>query len=66
MLDLSVKLPPKMSKVNLDALIPRDDFSTTTSSELESSEQFNNIGILSLSTQYYSTILKKTRLPKRN
>ena len=40
-----IKYKPQMSKVNLDALIPRDDFTTTTYSDMSSDEQFNNIGI---------------------
>ena len=48
-----------MSKVNLDALIPRDDFTTTTYSDMSSDEQFNNIGIIGLSGNIILPYLRK-------
>ncbi len=56
--DLSAK-GYKMSKVNLDALIPRDDFTTTTYSDMSSDEQFNNIGIIGLSGNIILPYLRK-------
>jgi hypothetical protein len=58
MIDLSINRN-KMSKVNLDALIPRDDFTTTTYSDMSSDEQFNNIGIIGLSGNIILPYLRK-------
>lgn len=57
-LDLTPK-PPKMSKVNLDALIPREDFAVTGHEEDSSSSQFPNIGIIGLSGGLILPFLKK-------
>lgn len=57
-----LELPPnrtKMSKVNLDALIPRDDFTTTTYSDMSSDGQFDNIGIIGLSGNIILPFLRK-------
>jgi hypothetical protein len=50
---------PKMSKVNLDALIPRSDFGVTRAAESNPSI-FSNIGLLTLET---GIILPTTRKP---
>jgi hypothetical protein len=58
----NIELPRKphtMSKVNLDALIPREDFATTTYSDMTTDEQFSNIGIIGLSGNIILPYLRK-------
>lgn len=57
--DIAAPNNRKMSKVNLDALIPRDDFTTTTYSDMTIDEQFNNIGIIGLSGNIILPYLRK-------
>lgn len=57
--DITISKFKKMSKVNLDALIPRDDFTTTTYSDMSIEEQFNNIGIIGLSGNIILPYLRK-------
>ena len=58
-IDITARKINKMAKVNLDALIPRDDFTTTNYSDMSSDEQFPNIGIIGLSGNIILPYLRK-------
>jgi hypothetical protein len=57
-IDIADTKPVKMSKVNLDALIIRDDFATKGVGE-RSNTQFSNISVLALETGIILPLLRK-------